>query len=224
MRSCRFCRGRVDPTSEVSLCLICEQAFFDCRLVTPLFTIHNRPLFSLWHYRGIVRNAILAFKVQSTWAAGACLVDQALSAGAPFSVIAAVDVIMPMPSSFWGRVRGRYDLAALMAAALAYKIEKPLIEAPWRIQGRWHKQAQRSRLERERDDKLPSAPRWGAQDLQQDFAGGCSQRRLRVLLVDDIVTTGQSLASFMGHFADVEFQILTLASALKEERNSSRLV
>lgn len=171
------------------------------------------PLSALWPYQGPIRQAILAFKMQGRWPAGARLVEWASEEPALRRLLQGIDAVMPIPSSLWGRWRGRLDLAALLAQVLADSAGKPLVDPPRRYWGSWRKQAQRSRRERSGSRSAVTLS-WSDQYfLPYGLSEKTTGRSLRILLVDDIVTSGQTLTEYADRFRNISFQFFALASA-----------
>jgi predicted amidophosphoribosyltransferase len=92
------------------------------------------------------------------------------------------DVVMPAPSSLWGRMRGRFDLAYFLARSIAQDSGKPLVSAPGHLHWRLFKRAQQRRRQTS-----------GAEPQNQAAKELPVPRGSKILIVDDIVTTGVTL-------------------------------
>ena len=100
-------------------------------------------------------------------------------------------VIVPAPSSLWSRLRGRHDLAWMIASNLAQRSGAKLIEAPLFTQWRRHKQARQRRSE---FYHLPSLPPRILKLLLPRVAGQT------ILLVDDVITSGATMCRLAALF------------------------
>jgi len=163
------------------------------------------PWFVLFSYQQEIRQLILAAKVGQSWIVYHYLLQLWKKEPVLWLMATWADCIVPAPSSAWGRLRGRFDLADGMASQLAKIAGKPLQSAPFRWHWRWQKQAQRSGRSRR---SIMSTVQ-GLSD-KKDFDG---ERRPRLLLVDDIWTSGQTINRLMQAFPGCEFQIAVLAYA-----------
>jgi predicted amidophosphoribosyltransferase len=126
---------------------------------------------SLYRYEGLVRHLVLRAKVHGDRAALAFLVTLVVFGRAKAVAAAAswADAVIPAPSSLWGRLRGRLDLAYHMAAAVAALGGRPLLSAPFLLHWRLRKQAlqqrssrrlSRSAAQNAAPTAAPNAARW----------------------------------------------------------------
>ncbi len=150
---------------------------------------------SILPYRGWFREQCLRAKVDSDFSALELLIE--LLCFSPMISLAMhdIDVITPVPSSLWGRINGRFDLAMAIADHLARVYQKKLVLLPnakyfWRL-------VKRSRLSRHakvaNTRNRPADE--GSGEAKPTLRGKAQLGRLRVLVVDDVVTTGFSLKS-----------------------------
>ena len=151
---------------------------------------------SLYKYRSVIRTLILNAKVRNNHKALKLLIDLAISRMETTSIIAWCDLIMPSPASLWGRFRGRLDLAGHFAASLAEVSGKPLVVAPFELHWRWRKQALAKKSSRfqgtEEHDLIRNLlHRWQKKWCPPRPSPGL--KNCRVLIVDDVVTTGKTL-------------------------------
>lgn len=162
---------------------------------------------SLFAYRGQVRRHIIAAKVQGDHTAVGRLLAVWGDALTKIPDIEGISAVMPCPSSLWGRLRGRLDLAWMLAEHTSRQFGLPLVRPPRRLYWRLHK---RARLERPVDNLLINLWENGPVATPQgNFHHRC-------LLIDDVVTTGATIkhcleaasANFTYHFS-----IVTLARA-----------
>jgi len=189
------------------LCLICrakpsidlrkEQKYF-CRLCSRLlketpyrFTSGS----SLFSYQGIIRDLILRTKVGGDHTVLRALVDLFLEQPQSWKELDSCEHIVPVPSSFVGRIRGGIDLAYFIARECAYYSGKKLRLAPfsshWRIFKR-SKQKQRPALQLNFPRRRDSIP---------------------TLLIDDVITTGFSLLKLAYKLEESQCRFLTLGNA-----------
>lgn len=197
----------------VGFCPLCENYFLsakrrfclECQEELSLYpfsedesvaTIESTRVMSLLPYKGILRELCLNVKVHS------CLGNLedlfSLSRSSPFlaELMEEVDVVLPVPSSLWGRIHGRLDLAGLLAAELCERWGKKLVYLPpgayfWRLQKRALTSPGRKTILTwfKNSSFFRAFEVWLKDCLPQTLDLG----NLRVLIVDDIVTTGLSL-------------------------------
>ncbi len=213
--TCPLC-GRRPHFAPSKICDPCRDSL-DAELLCTKIKVRARllpetayPLSVHWRYRGAVRDGILAFKVRQEWSAGICLLEAFMEGIDFLDLCHWADGIMPAPSSLWSRLRGRYDLAALLAWNLAQKSELPLWRPPRALWGSWRKQAQQLRGKRQGRKYESAATKWGPAYFQ-----GQAASVPRILIVDDVVTSGQTLRNFAAHFEGIQIRFLCLANAGK---------
>jgi len=111
------------------------------------------------------------------------------------------DVIMPSPSSIWGRARGRVDLAAILGKKLAECCEKKFIYPPMRLYGRFTKKALIADRSAQAEKTLllsiatnlwtslwqSQEQKWLVHFLEQ------TPDPVKIALIDDVVTTGRTM-------------------------------
>ena len=172
------------------------------------------PLASMFSYRSEVRKLILDFKVKGSWQSGQALVEIFCNETAVQEWAKDSDRIMPVPSSFWGRCHGKHDLAYALAEGLSHELGIPLYRAPWGKYFRWGKQSFLSRSERVLEkvgNPHSLSRRFSFRDSLPSNLRGLKEPR--ILLIDDIVTSANTLTALAGAFRTIRFRFLTLASA-----------
>ena len=135
------------------------------------------------------------------------------------------DALLPVPSSLWGRMRGRYDVSYLLVERMSRDFCIPYMKLPvasymWRT----------TKQSKSRDRFLSKPP--GSQacppprqlvEIADMLPRTKETGRLRVLVVDDIVTTGASLLAVSGALANlgIEARVLAVfaAGAFRKEVN-----
>lgn len=122
--------------------------------------------------------------------------------------------VMPCPSSLWGRLRGRLDLAGWLAYRLAAQYQLPLLTPPLQLRFRLQKRAQQgSRLTRQSDPPGPSALQSSHQQASRRNPLDKPHRdKVKpILLVDDVLTTGQTMAEVAALLPASRCYVLALA-------------
>lgn len=165
-----------------------------------------------WPYTGIARSVILAIKASGrervAVALWAFLMKERRASMARFNADTYAGV-MPCPSSLWGRLRGRLDVAGWLAYHIAREGQLPLLAPPMALRFRLKK---RARLGKK---TAPTA-------TQPCFAGydGTARNALDldqpnkvkpILLVDDVLTTGQTMAEVASYQPNLRYYALALA-------------
>lgn len=136
---------------------------------------------SAFWYDGAARRAVLALKFRGLSAGGPAMGE--LLAGVVDTAVFACDVVVPVPLHR-GRERSRgYNQAALLAAPVAQRLRVPLRKDLVVRRQATKPQTQMTDAGRRRGNVA------GAFEARPDVAG------LRVLLVDDVTTTGATLAA-----------------------------
>lgn len=178
------------------------------------------PLASLFRYRGMIRRLILDFKVKGRWQSGLALID--IFSDDEFVQFWAheADYIMAVPSSFWGRWRGKHDLAYALAERLSQSVGVPLLEAPRRRFFRFKKQSFRTLTDRlsSESDKRNLHEENGILELRKPQIRATTKQesdRPLIVLVDDIVTSARTLKSLADAMPLARYRFLTLATAYR---------
>ena len=104
-------------------------------------------------------------------------------------------IIMPAPSSLWSRMRGRHDLAWMLARHIAQQTGAQLLEAPLFTHWRLRKQA------KDRQSELYRVPRLPARLLKLCLPRVAGKK---ILLVDDVITSGATMRRLAALFPDNE--------------------
>lgn len=147
-------------------------------------------------HTGVARDLVHGLKYRNRRRAARLLAD--LLASRLGDVAAEIDVVTWAPTSDRRRADRGYDQAELVARALARRVHRPCRRLLYRVHGR--PQSGRSRAERLAGPVFVARP---------------SRRPRRVLVVDDVVTTGATLraAARALHVAGADHVVLAAVSA-----------
>ncbi|MCX6118522.1 MAG: phosphoribosyltransferase family protein [Proteobacteria bacterium] len=159
-------------------------------------------IWSLFEYRGLIRETILHAKISNRICAVSGLTE--LIVGDPLTIKLAqkVNAITSAPSSLWGRMRGRFDLAELFAISISKALQIPRIPLPLEF---YFMHKKRAGQNQKKEILEPSKQRHS-----REFEGKC------ILLIDDIITTGWTMSRTglnLRNLGAIETIGLTLAHA-----------
>ncbi len=205
-------------------CAVCESALMEaelegdrrfCKLPST-----EALVLSSYAYRGIGRDCILACKSQGFRRIGPALVRRSLGCSFLQDRLRWSDVIMPAPSSLWSRWRGSLDLASMLAQGLAETAGLLVAPPPRALSFRWRKQALRDHSQR-RGVFRSQQKIYDASYFDRFRPTPLRSARLRVLIVDDVVTTGHTLSELAACFKQIDFEYYTLASAFRPGKDSA---
>jgi predicted amidophosphoribosyltransferase len=189
-RPCAGCGAHAIAKS--TLCRLCQEEAE--ALGQPLIVdLKGRPCLTLSSYSGFYRRMILRAKVRGDHAALAWLETWSFSALDRFWRPRAAASVIACPSSFWGRLRGRLDVAGNVAATVAERSGARLLPAPYQLFWRTSKRAHAQGVEQ----RAAIRSLWPA-SIQDAFARRWAQRiapqlGTPILLLDDVITSGRTL-------------------------------
>ena len=179
---CRACVRQLKKNDQA--CPLCgreraqepdrEQACQDCRHEPPPW----RRLTWVWRYEPPMDAVIMALKFRRLDYLAKRLGAPLAKALAPRQAL--IDAVVPVPLHWSRRLRRGYDQSGLLAAELASRLERPLLHALRRIRRTRPQSRHQGREERR-------------SNLQAAFAPRRHLEGQRLLLVDDVVTTGATL-------------------------------
>lgn len=187
----------------IPTCLLCHKSFK--KSLVPYLCLYcfsrlqaskgKDPFHSLYRYNKEMRRLILEVKIRGNYRALHCLKYLFLNSKQTLDLSNHCRTIIPAPSSLWSRMRGKFDLAWVLAAELA-NLQKAKLQAP-PFHTRWKLQ-KRSKLRK----RSPLA----SQTYQ-------SSEDASILIVDDVFTTGYTLSHVARSLESSQCCFLTLASA-----------
>jgi len=202
---------------EARFCFSCREDIDALSTGNPASSDLN-PIASLYRYRPPLKRLIHRAKIRDDIPALRVLVRTLALDPRTLAAAAWATHIVPAPSSLWGRLHGRYDIAWLAALAISQQVNKPLCEAPRHLYWRFQKKALLTPSHRRLSLKTPPdlallAPLQPQKPLRH-LEGGPQKR---FLVVDDVVTTGRTMcdlaSALQRHHLSSEIRCITLADA-----------
>ncbi len=169
-----------EPTAD-NACEECLEQLVDVSRSEQHSSIH-----SLFKYDGLIRELIHEIKIANSVSVLQGLTSLVMNDPRLTSAVDDCDLIVPAPSSVWGRMRGRFDFAEALAIALSQKSAKPYARLPTRYYMRFRKRAGRN------TDSMESDQVRNADTIKPN-------KRIAsrtVLLLDDITTTGWTMQEY----------------------------
>lgn len=194
--------------SETRLCTTCAARLRSiARPIKP-----EAKVTSLYRYRPPMRDLLLRAKVKSDHRALDLLAELVVTHPAALALAAWADDLIVCPSSLWGRLRGRLDVAFHIGTRIAAHVDRPVRSAPPHLYWRLRKRARHKRHAAEAGVHVPRP--WRATfDHWQRRLHRELDRPLRLLIIDDVTTTGQTLRAVARHLPEeAEVRVLTLAA------------
>lgn len=158
---------------------------------------------SLFQYRGLVKSWMRLVKVHGDWKTLELILYLWLSHPLTQSYFAWADEIISAPSSLWARLRGRFDIAGSFASLAAQYFKKKQLFSTGFLFWGVRKQSRKRR-------GVTSRIRYSFEELS---IRPSSHDGSRLLLIDDIVTTGFTMAALAQRFTDRHIRVLTFADA-----------
>jgi len=220
----------------INLCIYCfdlcdqldERGFFLCRpcqkqiapflegqrfdLFPPTDCVHRvYSLVTLGPYEGELRSLLLRAKAQGDLRALRFLVKEFCTNTLVADLANKVEAVLPAPSSLWSRWRGKFDIAASMSEGLAScRPELALLQPPRELL--WRKKKRAMLSSETKTIEIKDLERMGARPAVR--GNGSPQSRL-LLIVDDIVTSGFTMATIAALYPNDSVYLATIAVAPK---------
>ena len=160
------------------------QALAPCPFCKGKGVAHYESVLRLGVFEDPLKDLIHFLKYQRRWAAGDFLADRLLAKPEVRSLVMAADVLVPVPLHPFRHFSRGYNQAGVIARRLAKKLGKPIARPLRRVRNTESQTNLRSRHKREQNLKDAFALR-SAKTVQDK----------RVLVIDDVMTTGATLQS-----------------------------
>lgn len=184
--------------TSYALCGECHRLFAQIIIKDPVISGFFDPI-AYFSYDSLIRSWIHRAKIANEEKSRTLLVELFTNSAASLWGQWA-DLIIASPSSLWGRLRGRINLAGYLAYGMAMKCKKPLLQSPLRLQGRITKRAQNHAV---LDQEQQKEPPWQEniwdrlyKNTDKDWINQFKKidpAPFRILIIDDVYTTGQTL-------------------------------
>lgn len=218
---CLCCSAQV-PKKFV-LCRNCMQSVYSARNKSTVKTNDRLTVVSFYTYQGAVQSLIRNAKSKSNWRAAALLSRLFSTSFLNVSEKCDSAVLMPGPSSFWSRLRGKIDLPDLFCHGLHLSRDIPIAAPPFQLGWHTSKKAFREFEDRDQtsnsrfDSTLAKLGRSIHQRFNSKSQKGWDTAR-QVYLVDDVFTTGSTLHSVLEYIPqDIKVSAYCLAQTASEE-------
>lgn len=207
---CVLC-GELVATTPV-LSRFCEKCgkLLERHQITSEYQLQGYPLVCLYRYQGIIRRLIIQAKVKGVGIALDTITDMVFHAPQVREYLDWAEVIVPAPSSLWGRFHGRLDVAGVVAVRLGQWQKRPIYALrSWKMQKRAFIAADERIIEENYRCGI-----FEKNEINQDDKGVVQNIfSKRILMVDDIVTSGFTMASITRQFRRCEIKCLAFATA-----------
>lgn len=152
----------------------------------PTVSLHFESARSAVEYAPPFRELILQFKFRGSERAAPILIEWFLKGAARDYLESDFDCVVPVPLHWWRRFQREFNQAEVLGTALAEEWSVPILD-----------KALKRRRATVAQSKLPG--KWRAENITKAFGPGTeSVAGRRVLLVDDVMTTGATLSECAG--------------------------
>lgn len=202
VETCHICAS---SAQDKWLCVRCQQALENLGLTSAMALPGGGIVRSCFRYEAPLRSVLLDAKVNGNLRSIRLLRHLWRQSRAVLELPPHVTAVMAAPSSLWGRLHGRTDLAALLAYDVAVSRGLPLLRAPAHLAWRMKKRARLgSKKTRGLSESLGTEPEGRPPSVKSDGF---------VILIDDVVTSGFTLSQLARSIDFESFACLTLGSA-----------
>ena len=164
---------------------------------------HDINVTTIYNYLNPLREMVLRAKVKNDHRMLESLVNLLIEEKTTIDLANWADCIMPATSSFWGRLRGRFDIAYMMVLKIAKVSGKPLMSAPFKLHWRLKKRALQKKKKRGIENET------SGEIIHRE-----GQKNQKILLVDDIITTGFTLMNLAKNIENKEIRAIALCNAM----------
>lgn len=164
--------------------------------------VEDSPVRVLFRYEGLVRSLIRRTKVKNDSVAAGIICKMAKSLARPLAE--ANVLVIPAPASFWGRVRGRLDLAELSAVAFYGQgsMVNPFIP---KLAFRAKRAGRNAHKTSNSVRSLISNEIFKVFKVRADALRRISAAK-RILVVDDVMTTGLTMRTIFSQLKELGAQ------------------
>ena len=190
---CKICFG---PRDQDGVCNPCRDEIERCRRDLPVCWLATGPgggyrRTAIFYYEHVMRRLILRVKIRGDLVALSTLLDLFTEQTLVRDLVAWSEVVVAAPSSLWGRLRGKIDLAHALSLQVSKQHQRPLVAAPWQLFWRYQKRARLESSLRRQDQPQGTWSRILRDRWLRTWCPALVGRR--VLLIDDISTSGVTL-------------------------------
>ncbi len=161
-----------------------------------------------FHYRGLAQALILNAKGQSCYRSLQFLINNAFEILKPQFAAEHWDYVISAPPSVISRWHCRWDLAAELANTLATNLQVPRLIAPRGLHWRWKKRAAQT-------DKHWQPSQVTARNYRNNVRWAEADRPPHILLVDDVVTSGFTMATLAAQYQGAHIAIAACATGMQ---------
>lgn len=207
---CSCCCG-IDKASPLPhlchLCYLLVDSSLNPQMLQTLILAGGEqiPIASIFCYQYVIRSLVLKGKMGSSRQSARLLLNL-IFAYLPDDFFDDVLALCPAPASMKSRLRGKFNLASFWAYNIASIWDLPLLSWKGEHFFTWYK----------RSTMNASLRRSLAAEISVVEGYAPSSGQGKILIVDDVITSGYTIGSIIRTHPGHEFKALTLATALKK--------